>query len=101
MTFKRLLSLNEIEKDDKGIYHSISDSELTNYMDLLVVPGVAFEKSGYRIGYGGGYYDKFLNQYKTQTVSLLYDFQLTTFDKESFDQPVDQLIIYNNDVVEE
>ena len=31
-------------KDDKGIYHSISDSELTNYMDLLVVPGVAFEK---------------------------------------------------------
>ena len=44
MTFKRLLSLNEIEKDDKGIYHSISDSELTNYMDLLVVPGVAFEK---------------------------------------------------------
>ena len=43
MTFKRL-SLNEIEKDDKGIYHSISDSELTNYMDLLVVPGVAFEK---------------------------------------------------------
>ena len=43
MTFKRLLSLNEIEKDDKGIYHSISDSELTNYMDLLVVP-VAFEK---------------------------------------------------------
>ena len=101
MTFKRLLSLNEIEKDDKGIYHSISDSELTNYMDLLVVPGVAFEKSGYRIGYGGGYYDKFLNQYKTQTVSLLYDFQLTTFDKESFDQPVDQLIIYDNDVVEE
>lgn len=89
------------KKDDKGIYHSISDSELTNYMDLLVVPGVAFEKSGYRIGYGGGYYDKFLNQYKTQTVSLLYDFQLTTFDKESFDQPVDQLIIYNNDVVEE
>lgn len=101
MSFKRLLSLNDIEKDEKGIYHAVSNTELTNDMDLLVVPGVAFEENGYRIGYGGGYYDKFLTQFKTRTVSLLYDFQLTTFDKESFDQPVDQLIIYNNNVVEE
>lgn len=101
MTFKRLISVDEIEKDRKGIYHSVSNAELTNKMDLLVVPGVAFEKSGYRIGYGGGFYDKFLAQSKIKTISLLYDFQLTTFEKESFDQPVDQLIIYENNVVEE
>ena len=101
MTFKRLLNLDNIEKDSKGIYHSISNSEITNDLDLVVVPGIAFEKNGYRIGYGGGYYDKFLEKNKVQTISLLYDFQLTTFEKEPFDQPVDHLIIYNNDVVEE
>ena len=88
MSFKRLLSLNDIEKDEKGIYHAVSNTEHTNDMDLLVVPGVAFEENGYRIGYGGGYYDKFLTQFKTRTVSLLYDFQLTTFDKESSINPL-------------
>ena len=38
MSFKRLLSLNDIEKDEKGIYHAVSNTEHTNDMDLLVVP---------------------------------------------------------------
>ena len=46
------------------------------------------------IGYGGGYYDRFLANYQTKTISLLYDFQITSFEPESFDQPVDKLIIY-------
>ena len=55
MTFKQLLDLNEIERDAKGIYHSISNTQTTDQLDLVVVPGVGFKSDGYRIGYGGGF----------------------------------------------
>lgn len=96
MTFKEIFNLDDIEVDNKGIYFSTSEGEITNTLDLVVVPGVGFQNDGYRIGYGGGYYDKFLAEYQAKTISLLYDFQLTSFEPESFDQAVDKLIIYKS-----
>ena len=57
MNFKQLLSLNRLEKDEKGLLYVNDDTEITDQLDLIV-PGVAFRDDGYRIGYGGGYYDK-------------------------------------------
>ncbi|MGO2109309.1 MAG: 5-formyltetrahydrofolate cyclo-ligase, partial [Staphylococcus equorum] len=82
-----------IGPDDKGINHVEADTEISNQLDLLIVPGVVFNHSGYRIGYGGGYFDKFLSQNTQPTISLLYDFQLGDFEVESHDQPVEKLII--------
>lgn len=94
MTFKQLLSLNDISKDAKGINYSTSDTATTNELDLIIVPGVAFNKDGYRIGYGGGYYDRFLSEHPSHTISLVYDFQIVNFATDYYDQAVDQLIIY-------
>lgn len=96
MTFKEIFNLKDIDVDKKGIYYPTSKGETTNNLDLIVVPGVGFQDDGYRIGYGGGYYDRFLANYQTKTISLLYDFQITSFEPESFDQPVDKLIIYQS-----
>lgn len=52
-------------------------------IDLLIVPGVVYGKSGYRIGFGGGYYDRFLVGFKGQTLSLAFDQQL--IEKVPFD----------------
>ncbi|MCG7338614.1 5-formyltetrahydrofolate cyclo-ligase [Staphylococcus sp. ACRSN] len=93
MTFQSLQNLNDIGPDEKGINHVVTDTDLTNELELLIVPGVVFNQMGYRIGYGGGYFDKFLSQNKQPTVSLIYDFQLDQFKPESHDQPVDKLII--------
>src|SRR5690625_598613 len=62
-------------------------------IDLLIVPGLAFTKNGYRIGFGGGYYDRFLTDFIHPTVSLLHSNQIIdTFPIESYDIPVNYLV---------
>lgn len=43
---------------------------------LVVMPGVAFDKNRHRVGYGKGYYDKFLNHHNGQTIALAYELQI-------------------------
>jgi len=64
-------------------------------IDLIIVPGLAFTKSGYRIGYGGGYYDRFLPtlDQKPTTIALALDFQIVdSLPLDDFDVPVDMIV---------
>lgn len=64
-----------------------------NDMDLLIVPGVVFDASGYRIGFGGGYYDRFLVDFHHTTMSLVSNVQLVpNVPKEKHDLPVNFLV---------
>ncbi len=60
---------------------------------LMIVPGLAFTPKGYRLGFGGGYYDRFLSAYSGVTVSIAFSEQVTDYlPVESFDVPVDWLL---------
>jgi len=64
-------------------------------IDLIIVPGLVFDLQGYRIGYGGGYYDRFLQRLKHNvlTVGMAFDFQLVeSLPYEAFDRNVDHII---------
>jgi 5-formyltetrahydrofolate cyclo-ligase len=64
-------------------------------IDLLIVPGVAFDLKGNRLGYGGGYYDRFFSLLKTDTslVALVFDLQIVPeVPVDEWDRPVDCVI---------
>jgi|Deesub1362A_J573_1020465.scaffolds.fasta_scaffold00069_120 5-formyltetrahydrofolate cyclo-ligase len=60
-------------------------------LDCILIPGVAYDYQGYRLGFGGGYYDRFLPRVRHHAVliGLAYDFQVCrTVYPEPHDQPV-------------
>ena len=64
-------------------------------IDLIIVPGVAFDERGYRIGYGSGCYDRFLAKINTKCikVGLAYDFQVVKeIEEEGYDIPMDYIV---------
>ena len=65
-------------------------------IDLMVIPGIAFDKCGHRLGHGGGYYDRFLEKTPPQvfTVGLAFNFQVVDeLPRHDKDIPVDKVLI--------
>lgn len=67
-------------------------------IDLMIVPAIAFDQSGYRVGYGGGYYDRYLSKGSLiYTIGVAYDFQLIEkVPREGYDVPVKKIITEKN-----
>ena len=92
MKFIYLDDLSKIEKGYCGIPEPVSDGPIADDSTALVLmPGLAFDTQGHRIGYGGGFYDKFLAAEPSHpTIALCYDFQMVDhLETEEFDVPVD------------
>lgn len=62
-------------------------------MDLIVVPGVAFDPNGNRLGRGGGYYDRLLNGFEGAMVAVAFDFQIfSSIPCDTHDIPVHYVV---------
>ncbi|WP_244833857.1 5-formyltetrahydrofolate cyclo-ligase [Clostridium sp. BJN0001] len=93
----RIKDFKNLTKDKYGILEPASNIKAADpdIFDLIVVPGVAFDNKGGRIGYGGGYYDKYLKciSKPVKKVSLSYKFQmLDKINIEKHDLLIDTLI---------
>lgn len=95
MKFIRMDDLSRTAKGYAGIPEPIADGPfLSDPTALVLMPGLAFDPMGHRIGYGGGFYDRFLSLERSHpTVALCYDFQLLPYlSTEAFDIPVDLVL---------
>ncbi|WP_342598393.1 5-formyltetrahydrofolate cyclo-ligase [Psychrobacillus sp. FSL H8-0483] len=99
MTFYKIESYKQLEtvymqllEPNPNVTSAVAPSEI----DLLVVPGIVYSKTGFRIGYGGGYFDRFLANFNGNTISLAFDFQVVeVVEHEIFDLPIDKIITNN------
>ena len=92
MKFIYMDDLSKVEKGYANIPEPIADEPVADDETALVLmPGLAFDPQGHRIGYGGGFYDKFLAKEPNHpTLALCYEFQmLPHLETEEFDIPVD------------
>ena len=96
-----IISLDNLIESEYGILEpSIEESHIEpNELDLIVVPGVAFDRNGGRIGYGAGFYDRYFkkinkdNIKKIQKLALAYDFQiLENIPMNEHDVPIRYII---------
>ena len=95
MRFIYLDDLSKVEKGYCGIPEPIADAPIADDKTALVLmPGLAFDPQGHRMGYGGGFYDKFLAAEPNHpTLALCYDFQmLPHLETEDHDIPVDTVL---------
>ena len=95
MRFILLPDLSRVAAGYAGIPEPVDDGpEAADPHALVLMPGLAFDREGHRIGYGGGFYDRFLaEEPEHPTVALCYSFQLFPhLDVEAFDVPVDLVL---------
>ena len=76
--------------EPQGAFRIVEPSQI----DLIHVPGLAFNPSRYRVGYGGGYYDRYLEPFPGHTISTIYPCQIQNFQPEHYDIPVEEVLIY-------
>ena len=101
MEFHEITSLDQLSEGAFGIQEPtvnkpVSEDPEWASSNLMIIPGLAFDKNGSRIGYGGGYYDRYLHKYHDRIelkIALAYDFQvLEHIHIESYDEKIDGII---------
>jgi 5-formyltetrahydrofolate cyclo-ligase len=80
------------KKEGKLIYEP-TNTKTSCIPEVLLIPGIAFNKYGFRIGFGSGHYDKYLSKNKnTLAVGVCYSYQITEFKNDSFDIKMNAII---------
>ncbi len=90
MVAKEFCALSELERGTYGIFEP--QGEEVTHIDLVIVPGLGFNDNCHRIGYGAGYYDRFLEDFRGTICGLFYDEQSADFCEEPHDLPLDYII---------
>lgn len=96
MKFYYMSTLEELILNRFGLLEPIQQNEeaISDLHTLMIVPGVAFDRSLNRMGFGAGYYDRYLSAHQySKAIALAYDFQMVSdFPAESWDIKMDAII---------
>ncbi|HEY7471963.1 MAG TPA: 5-formyltetrahydrofolate cyclo-ligase [Gemmatimonadota bacterium] len=89
-------SLDDLVESRRGLWEpdpARAEPVAVDAMDAVVVPGLAFDRSGWRIGFGAGLYDRFLSTVDAPRIALAFSLQLQdSLPVEPHDEPVDWIV---------
>ena len=96
MEFRKIMDFSSLEKGSFDIMEPKDDCPVDNNLDVILVPTVGISPIGVRLGYGHGFYDKFLAEYKnttTTTISLTFEKQIVkNIPKSEHDVLIDWIV---------
>ena len=91
--FRTIKDFNKLEKGNYGIIEPKDDWNEEKSFDVILVPAIGLTKEGIRLGYGHGYYDKFLSKASAMKISLTYSTQIVgSIPSDSHDVNMDWII---------
>ena len=86
LVFKKITSFSELEPGNFSVMEPKDRCEDVKDLDVIIVPAIALTRDGFRLGYGFGYYDKFLHGKKLKTIALSYAKQIIkSFPRDDHD----------------
>lgn len=101
LAWVRIDSIDALHPGTFGVLEPKGPDEYEMAADnaIALVPGVAFDRMGYRLGWGKGYYDRFLSAFNGRTIGLAFDCQIyDAVPIEAHDQPV-ELVVTESEII--
>lgn len=99
LVFCAVKNFEELQKGEFGIMEPRKNCPIVENFDVILVPAVAMMRTGQRLGYGRGYYDRFLSKHKTPTIALEYSRLIVrNIPKSEGDIPI-QWIVTEDEVI--
>ena len=93
MLIKPFSTKEELKQGSLGIWEPDTQKEYLNSIDLVIVPGVAFDRDKSRLGRGKGYYDRYFINKRIVKIGVCFDFQLLeSIPIDSFDIKMDKVV---------
>ena len=92
LVFYRIFNNSDFEVSSFGIAEPMSNDKFET-MDFLIVPGICFDRNRNRIGFGKGYYDRYLDNKNIKTIGICFDEQICdSIETDSHDKTLDLVI---------
>jgi 5-formyltetrahydrofolate cyclo-ligase len=93
MEFRKIINFSSLEKGNFDIMEPKDNCKVDNNLDVILVPTVCISPTGVRLGYGYGFYDRFLAEHKTTTISLTLEKQIVkNIPKSEHDILIDWIV---------
>lgn len=94
MYFCYITNLNDLTPGKYNIPEPTNENIVTDFDNAIcIVPGICYDKENYRVGYGKGYYDRFLSKNKIKTIGLCYkECMIEKIDNDKYDYKIDEVI---------